>query len=106
METAEGNKLIAKFMGGSMCKITVKSLGEVDGAAFDYGAIPMDELPYNSDWNLLMPVIKKIYSLKLSNSITWWHICKMRITEDIDYAYKGVVDFIKLYSKLKPNEII
>jgi hypothetical protein len=57
----ENNKLIAEFMGNQLD--TVENIYWIDDNIIGkYGFAP-DELVYNTDWNWLMSVVKKIETL-------------------------------------------
>ena len=81
------NKLIAEFMGVDQV--------DIDCAYDEYG-----ELKYHSSWDWLMPVIEKCLvgeaeqSEEISNTTIkniYESICK----QDISFAYKSVIQFIK-----------
>ncbi len=69
------SKLIAEFMG------------------IDYVNVDAYQLPYNKDWNWLIPVIDKCYQEHMSK-----HIAEAVMTCNINEAYKVVVEFIKKYN--------
>jgi hypothetical protein len=71
----ENNKLIAEFMG------------------IDYVNVDAYQLPYNKDWNWLIPVIDKCYQEHMSK-----HIAEAVMTCNINEAYNAVVEFIKEYN--------
>jgi hypothetical protein len=69
------SKLIAEFMG------------------IDYVNVDAYQLPYNKDWNWLIPVIDKCYQEHMSK-----HIAEAVMTCNINEAYNAVVEFIKEYN--------
>ncbi len=89
MTIMESNKIIADFMSQSPTGF------------FDTLEDAYKNMPYNSDWNWLMPVVKKIvshgwllkdipYQTKLITTLQ---------TADITKIYSAVVDFIKFNKK-------
>lgn len=112
MNTTEGNKLIAEFMGA-----------EIDGlnyrvVAYDNIKVCMHpaQLKYHNSWDWLMPVVEKIESLganvligrmlcdiKYTNPLNEDEIFEIRIVSGIKInAVNGaVVKFIKWYNENK-----
>lgn len=72
----------------------------------------MGELKYHEDWNLLIPVVIKCHSLGiekqkifeddlgLDDPAGWraWSYRHIKLTTNIDYVYKCVIDFISFYN--------
>jgi len=95
------NKLIAEFMGIESFKDSLASLHQ--------GKISVDvdlyeQAQYHTSWDWLMPVIEKCLvgeaeqSEEISNTTIkniYESICK----QDISFAYKSVVEFIKNQNK-------
>lgn len=107
-EIIEGNKLIAEFMGykeGFPHKIDRYGYEQtVEGYRIDYDDVAIEDLEFHSDWNWLMPVIRKIigYCINesekafLSNEYTSiLETIPLAIIED---SFKVVVEFIKWYN--------
>ena len=123
------NKLIAEFMGGEWEWVTVPVMHPNKDATYERVEeceLPFDTLPksyqynkfqpenlfYHEDWNWLMPVIQKC---------SYWNE-EIHVTPDksykyaprffggwgehqgydlnIDFSYKAVVKFIKLYNQV------
>tara|TARA_R100001510_G_scaffold49009_1_gene47146 strand:- start:133 stop:390 length:258 start_codon:yes stop_codon:yes gene_type:complete len=72
------NKLIAEFMG------------------IDYVNVDAYQLPYNKDWNWLMPVVEKCVGLYEHYEVK--RIADAVMTFDINTTYAEVVEFIKEYN--------
>ena len=65
MNTIEGNKLIAEFMGGKKFYFTDELDETWEGIKINNSPYPFHKLEYHSSWNWLMPVVEKIARLKL-----------------------------------------
>jgi len=82
----EENKLIAEFMGSN--------IKQLDSWQYE------EELKYHTSWDWLMPVIEKCLvgeaeqSEEISNT-TIKNIYEGICNQDISFAYKSVVEFIK-----------
>ncbi len=61
----KGNKLIAKFMGLKVIPSGTKAIGQIN-----HPEVPEAFLTYNFSWNKLMPVVEKIFRLKIGDGIT------------------------------------
>lgn len=97
----ENNRLIAEFMGfekgfGTMynnCKI-----GEERECFF------LEDFKYHSDWNWLMPVVKKIYFLDIyyeyANQLNMFSN-GVELSININRVYEQVIDFITWYNQNK-----
>lgn len=112
MNTQENNKLIAEFMGLSIKEGVSYYTDEND-------MFPMNvevkgvHLPYDTDWNWLMPVVEKIESLGyeffiVEDRIKIAHNTDHSIDTIINFTlggskreatYKAVVEFINQYNK-------
>jgi len=98
------NKLIAEFMG--VKTITIDRLKSIlkqnreDGFISTPQAYTLDELKYDTSWDCLMPVIEKCLvgeaeqSEEISNT-TIKNIYEGICNQDISFAYKSVIEFIK-----------
>ena len=98
------NKLIAEFMG--VKTITIDRLKSIlkqnreDGFISTPQAYTLDELKYHTSWDWLMPVIEKCLvgeaeqSEEISNT-TIKNIYEGICNQDISFAYKSVIEFIK-----------
>jgi hypothetical protein len=69
METIEGNKLIAEFMGGEIRKGRKVETVMMDGVNGPFVSERVSDLKYHTSWEWLMPVVEKIEIL--SASIYW-----------------------------------
>lgn len=129
MNTQENNKMIAEFMGnktirinvpfeydlgeelptsGNICNSVVDAMEEVQ-IEVDNGIISgydlcMEALEYHTSWDWLMPVIERCLvgeaeqSEEISNT-TIKNIYEGICNQDISFAYKSVVEFIKFQIK-------
>ena len=105
MNTQENNKMIAEFMGLSIKEGVCYYTDEDD--MFPMG-IEVEEpyIPYDEDWNWLMPVIQKCligeaeHSEDVSN-LAIKNIYESICNQDISLAHKSVVEFINQYNKTK-----
>ena len=73
----ENNKLIAEFMG------------------IEFEHVDTYQLPYNKDWNWLMPVAEKCLT---TGDRQHFVINDALLTCNIEEVYKAVVEFIKQYN--------
>ena len=85
MNTIEGNKLIAEFMG-------IRLLGN---------RTKISRLNYHSSWSSLKPVIDKIGTYFLTYDVEVRKIAKMSILVEIEPCWKAVVEFIEWHNKQK-----
>ena len=79
----EENKLIAEFMG-------------VDQVDIDTWLETSPNLKYHTSWDWLMPVISKC--LEIGANVPIERIYHSLHTQDMSFAYKSVVEFIKQYN--------
>ena len=95
----KNNKLIAEFMGLSIkagvCYYTDEN------NEFPMGIRSNDNLPYDTSWDWLMPVVKKCFDTQHIEEgqhyfINW---VVQEKTFDIDVVYAQIVEFIKDYNK-------
>jgi len=84
------NKLIAEFMGIDSFKDSLASLhqGKINVDVDVY-----EQAQYNTSWDWLMPVISKC--LEIGANVPVERIYHSLHTQDISFAYKAVVEFIK-----------
>ena len=122
------NKEIAAFMGGKWEWVTVPIMHPNKDATYERVEeceLPFDTLPksyrnnrfepkglhYHEDWNWLMPVIEKCSRLNQKINVTpdkSYHYAlnafgwdtKVGYDLNIDFSYKAVVEFIKLYNQV------
>lgn len=115
MNTTEGNKLIAEFMGGVYYADCSRWGGNIPGYC------DSDELQYHTSWDWLMPVFEKIESTKCKRynrdyvpTITIGRkSCVITVYFDTDFvtlgsskieaAWNAIVDFIQWYNDDKNN---
>ncbi len=105
-EILEGNKLIAEFMG--MKLDTSIYFGDTDYEWRTSSVIPFrswrfeNPPPFNSDWNWLMTVIKRIKDIQSDNleiQKRYSILMDFMTTMDIELIYNsGVLEFIKWYN--------
>lgn len=109
------NKLIAEFMD-------IRLHGPNDNQCIINGAeMNASDIPYDSDWNLLMPVVEKIEKLPRKITIKYmgelrWNEVKttydeslffnvidkqVNMTTDIKRVYTSTVEFLEWYNKNK-----
>ena len=124
MKVEESNKLIAEFMGKSLQKSNFWSsvLGYADEFIIINGKPKwsLSDIPYNLDWNWLMPVVDKIESISKNEECAYnvqIEQCFCTIVENhnsneivdvdadtkIEAVYKAVVEFINWYNKQNKN---
>ena len=98
----KNNKLIAEFMGLSIkagvCYYTDEN------NEFPMGIRSNDNLPYDTSWDWLMPVVEKIDNLFgeddiVDDMINKVHNAVLQFNRDI--TYNAVVEFIKNYLQEK-----
>jgi len=91
------NKLIAEFMG---CTHPHNEITDATLYNVSHGTFELSELRYDVSWDWLMPVIEKCLvgeaeqSEEVSNT-TIKNIYEGICNQDISFAYKSVVEFIK-----------
>ena len=93
METTENNKLIAEFMGYEVKHNKCYSPKYNDGT--------IAPIKFHSSWDWLMPVVREILTLIDINQYDYdASDLKFEVLdEDIQQAYKEVIEFIKEYNK-------
>ncbi len=108
---AEGNKLIAEFMGKTPNpndggRTWANETLEVDGSI--YGD-EWETLKYHKSWDWLMPVIEKCCGLILVLDSVMTYITKTGIIKrelirlNIERTWQAVVEFIQWYNEQKIN---
>jgi len=108
MENLENNKLIAEFMGMQDTDLgwydSVEAMSEY--ACQMVGGNTFEELQYDRSWDWLMPVIERCLvgeaeqSEEVSNTAIK-NIYESICNQDIHFAYKSVVEFIKQQNQNK-----
>ena len=104
METIEGNKLIAEFMGvkyftefhGTLCE-----LDQEDGSPWYYD--PIAWLDYEKNWSLLMPVVGKInkwHQTSMCKKMDFY-LLQQSICSSIEMVWEAVIEFIKWHNDQK-----
>lgn len=96
----EKNKLIAEFMQlrgeYDEDEKVIYLESDIDGK----GIYSLNELKYNSSWNWLMEVVKKIYDLRLENEPVL--IVRDALTDaSLVGTFDAVVEFIEWYNEEK-----
>jgi hypothetical protein len=81
----ESNKLIAEFMGAEWHKDFFKDVCIISPSNISY--------KFHTSWDWLMPVISKC--LEIGANVPVERIYHSLHTQDISFAYKSVVEFIK-----------
>ena len=115
-EIIEQLKTISLFMG---CKYKQLWVGDKEVWKYGFDDTHITELwyerefiyqtPYNSDWNLLMPVVRQIKTMQhnpnkmfmgttLERSIEFNRVAELPIYTSIKLIYERVIDFIKWYN--------
>ncbi len=100
METTENNELIAEFMGYNAYEYRGHTMFIFDE---DNHRTELD-LHYHTSWDWLMPVIERCLvgeaeqSEEVSNTAIK-NIYESICNQDIHFAYKSVVEFIKSHNK-------
>jgi len=103
----EGNKLIAKFMGGK-----TMYCGHIEGIAFPvissedlrgskkYG---LYNLLYHKSWTWLMPVVQKCFNENMDKAVYHFDLYSFGYANIME-IYDGCVSFIKWYNLNKPED--
>jgi len=98
------NILIAEFMGINHLDDDkyINNLKEMkaEGLYFEQGYMT-SELKFDTDWNWLMPVVKKCREESNDEDSYWEAIYYSLVDLDIDNVYIAVVEFIKWYNENK-----
>ena len=96
MNTTENNKIIAEFMGRVIPEDKLEFYDENPTTHY-----------YHSNWNWLMEVVEKIYTLDLyydkyidfNSSLI--DSGKIKLSTNINHVYNACVEFIKWYNENK-----
>ena len=106
------NKLIAEFLGYELLDGTdgncYRQKGGWEILMLDDGKGNTD-FPYDTDWNMLMPVVDKCKINRNSENRYWVNIYHSLEECDIDITYYAVVEFIKIHNEnnqLNENKLI
>ncbi len=103
-EILEGNKLIAEFMGMRLEIYNYYGIMEYEWLPSQKNSnwCFQDPPPFNSNWNWLMPVIKRIKDIQGDNieiQKRYSILMDFMTTMDIEMIYRsGVLEFIKWYN--------
>lgn len=103
METIQGNKLIARFMGGKQYPI-----GKWWHLPNTSGYVTTGKLKYHTSWDWLMPVVQKIRDmpmikgLVLAQTSYWENILEALTVVEIDTLFLAVIAFITWYNSQQP----
>lgn len=95
MRTADNNRLIAEFTG--------MTCHHNDSNVFIFNTengndiVSIEDLKYDTDWNLLMPVIEKILDISLNLDTMEMYYNITDSIPNIEQTHKEVVEFIKWY---------
>lgn len=113
MNTVEGNKLIAEFMGFKCSKS-----GKTFRMSNESSPYRKTDLHYHSSWDLLMPACKKFDTIKRGSLAEGWNRARNRIYEqhcdcidnavtryDILPAFERLVDAIEWYNSLNTQTL-
>ena len=122
-ETIDGNRLIAEFMGFSRTVTLRKGVYKVpEGQELLYKAwhLHIDNMPYHTSWDWLMPVVERINTIAIdnygeTNVMIQSNQCRIGETWDdsvvittkanhpvlIEMVYMAIVTFIKWYEAQK-----
>lgn len=98
--TTENNELIAEFM--ELEKASKDFLNECNPKEYyvrEYNSgewYLLEEMQYHTSWDWLMAVISKC--LEVGGDISVENIYHSLHTQDMSFAYKSVVEFIKEYN--------
>jgi len=115
------DELIAEFMGGKLCSMYIKDVGNILAYEFDNGddteRYAIVTLKYQLSWDWLKPVVDKIDRIMPSINIPddleslkdgthgsekYIDVTALPLATPIDEAYNSVVEFIKWYNQKKP----
>lgn len=120
MNTTENNKIIAKFLGYKIDKETENFLIPIELAKIGdfkqwadtkhiheigYYLLSENQLCFDYDWNWLMEVVEKIYTLDLyydkyiDFNSSMFFSGKIELSTKIDLVYNQCVDFITWYNQ-------
>jgi hypothetical protein len=91
------NKLIAEFMGLEEIYTPLLNIYEIS----ETETCLETDLAYHTDWNWLMPVVKKCREESNDEDSYWEAIYYSLVDLDIDNVYIAVVEFIKWYNENK-----
>ena len=104
-EIINGNKMIADFMG------IVRSKSQFADRTFGYmnvknaGNYHESELEYNTSWDWLIPVVKKIKTTvmnkasEVTSAKLHGNINIQLMSVEIENVYKSVIDFIQSFNE-------
>ena len=106
----DNNKLIAEFMGAKPNMYTLNKdrsrnyFYEIQVGDIEEKVIKPKAMQFNTDWNWLMPVVKKIRLIVYSKGFDKLHFTVREMVAglcrvDIEAVYESVVDFIECYNK-------
>lgn len=107
MNTVEGNKIIARFMGATKSTVDADSrylrFTEPQAGTGTYAFYPQD-LKYHTSWDWLMPVVEKILNTPpikgsvLRGVFLWENIVSALELVSIEKVWEAVTQFTEWYN--------
>ena len=91
------NKLIAEFMGGGEFRTNRQGVEFVE--FIPLGEWKVEDLPYHTSWDWLMPVVEKIENYLADNVGKVGYFDECLSSNDLEVRYQAVVEFIKEQNK-------
>lgn len=99
----EGNRIIAEFMGYTQTELSYNEpvFSHPDHSVIT--AVPLHLLTYHEDWNLLMPVVEKIFNVTTEDQrqFSGNSIFEIGLFSPISDVYSAVLEFITWYNSNK-----
>lgn len=98
MITVENNKLIAEFMEWNKGENYSEKYPFYDAWNEPIVQLLPIEMPFNKNWDWLIPVVIKCYEVSSEENHVWEAIYYAVADLDMDKIYTAVVNFIKWYN--------